>query len=100
MTDLIMQSEWQSFGGRLSVHTHESLVTQTAMTFAVYTPPETTKHKAPFPVIWFLSGLTCTWANVMEKAGLKRIASELGLIKSLGRNIIKWIVILPRNSHR
>lgn len=80
MTDLIMQSEWQSFGGRLSVHSHESYVTQTAMTFAVYTPPETSKHKAPFPVLWFLSGLTCTWANVMEKAGLQRIASELGFI--------------------
>jgi len=80
MTDIIMQSEWESFGGRLSVHTHESDVTQTGMTFAVFTPPTTKGHKAPFPVLWFLSGLTCTWANVMEKAGLQRLASELGMI--------------------
>lgn len=77
---IIMQSEWQSFGGKMSVYSHESDVTQTAMSFAVYTPPETKKHKGPFPVLWFLSGLTCSWANVMEKAGLQRLASELGLM--------------------
>jgi S-formylglutathione hydrolase len=46
------------------------------MTFAVYTPP----GKGPFPVLWYLSGLTCTWANVMEKGGLQHWASELGLM--------------------
>lgn len=75
-----VKSEWQSHGGTLSVHEHESGVTQTPMTFAVYTPPATKTRKGPFPVLWYLSGLTCTWANVMEKAGLQRWASELGLM--------------------
>lgn len=69
-------SEWTSFGGTLSVYEHESVITRTPMTFAVYTP----KGEGPFPVLWYLSGLTCTWANVMEKAGLQRMAAELGLM--------------------
>lgn len=77
---LITKSKWISFGGTLSVHEHESTVTQTPMTFAVYTPPVKNKQSGPYPVLWYLSGLTCTWANVMEKAGLQRLASELGLM--------------------
>lgn len=73
---LTLKSQWRSFGGTLSVHEHESMVTHTSMNFAVYTPP----GKGPFPVLWYLSGLTCTWANVMEKGGLQHWASELGLI--------------------
>jgi S-formylglutathione hydrolase len=77
---LTHKSKWHSFGGTLSVHEHESAVTQTPMTFAVYTPPTTDAHNGPFPVLWYLSGLTCTWANVMEKAGLQGWAAELGLM--------------------
>ena len=77
---LTTQSEWRSFSGTLSVHEHQSAVTQTPMTFAVYTPPHKEGQTSPFPVLWYLSGLTCTWANVMEKAGLQRWASELGLM--------------------
>ncbi len=73
---LTLKSQWQSFGGTLSVHEHESAVIQTPMTFAVFAP----KGSGPFPVLWYLSGLTCTWSNVMEKAGLQRMASELGLM--------------------
>lgn len=73
---LTLKSEWHSFGGTLSVHEHDSAVTKTLMTFAVYMP----KGNGPFPVLWYLSGLTCTWANVMEKGGLQRMASELGLM--------------------
>jgi S-formylglutathione hydrolase len=71
-------SSWTSFGGTLSVHDHESDVCQTQMRFAVYTPPAA--KAGPVPVLWYLSGLTCTWANVMEKSGLQRMASELGLM--------------------
>ena len=46
------------------------------MEFGVYVPP----GKGPFPVVYFLSGLTCTWANFTEKAGAQRVAAELGLI--------------------
>jgi len=71
-------SSWASSGGILSVHQHESNVCHCPMQFAVYSPPAAKQHKVP--VIWFLSGLTCTWANVMEKSGLQRIASELGVM--------------------
>jgi S-formylglutathione hydrolase len=48
------------------------------MTFAVFVPPQATRE--PRPVLWYLSGLTCTHANVMEKGEYRRLASELGLI--------------------
>ena len=71
-------SSWASFGGTLSVHQHASDVCQCPMQFAVYTPPAA--NDGPVPVIWFLSGLTCNWSNVMEKSGLQRIAAELGVM--------------------
>ncbi|WP_031549899.1 S-formylglutathione hydrolase [Parvularcula oceani] len=67
---------WRSFGGTLSVHEHDSEACSCPMTFAVFTPP----GEGPFPVLWYLSGLTCDWSNVMEKSGLQRMASELGLM--------------------
>jgi S-formylglutathione hydrolase len=71
-------SSWKSFGGTLSVHEHASEVCQCPMQFAVYTPPAADAGKVP--VLWYLSGLTCNWSNVMEKSGLQRIASELGVM--------------------
>lgn len=71
-------SSWKSFGGTLSVHEHASDVCQCPMQFAVYTPP--TAASGQVPVLWYLSGLTCNWSNVMEKSGLQRMASELGLM--------------------
>lgn len=71
-------SSWASHGGRLSVHTHDSDVCQCPMTFGIFVPPQA--EKGPVPVVWYLSGLTCSWANVMEKSGLQRAAAELGLI--------------------
>ena len=71
-------SSWASHGGRLSVHDHASAVTGTVMRFAVYTPPQAVN--GPVPVLWFLSGLTCTWANVMEKGGLQAHAAKHGLM--------------------
>ncbi|GAB5456996.1 MAG: S-formylglutathione hydrolase [Henriciella sp.] len=69
-------SSWASFGGTLSVHDHTSKTTNVTMRFAVYTPP----GDGPFPVLWYLSGLTCTWANVMEKSGIQKYAAEHGLM--------------------
>lgn len=71
-------SSWHSFGGTLSVHDHESSICNCDMRFAVYVPPAAASGKVP--VLWYLSGLTCDWSNVMEKSGLQRIASELGLM--------------------
>ncbi|HMN46467.1 MAG TPA: S-formylglutathione hydrolase [Povalibacter sp.] len=69
-------SSWRCFGGRLDVFDHESSVCRTTMRFAVFSPPQTGK----VPVLWYLSGLTCTWENVMTKAGLQRTAAELGIM--------------------
>ncbi|MFN3388969.1 MAG: S-formylglutathione hydrolase [Allosphingosinicella sp.] len=69
----------RAFGGTQSVHRHASRATGTDMTFSVYLPPQA-EAGAPLPVIWYLSGLTCTHANVTEKGGFQRVCAELGLI--------------------
>lgn len=71
-------SGWKSFGGTLSVHDHESALLGCTMRFAVYTPPQAVH--GPVPVLWYLSGLTCTWANMMEKSGLQEHAARHGLM--------------------
>ncbi|MFK7855990.1 MAG: S-formylglutathione hydrolase [Granulosicoccus sp.] len=71
-------SSWKSFGGTLSVHEHASSSCKCAMQFAVFSPPQA--EQGPVPVIWYLSGLTCNWSNVMEKSGLQRVAAELGVM--------------------
>ena len=69
----------KSFGGTQGVYRHESAETKTPMTFSVYLPPQA-QSGAKLPVVWYLSGLTCTHANVTEKGGYQRICAELGLI--------------------
>ena len=71
-------SKWRNFGGELSVHKHDSTACKCPMTFAVYTPPQA--KNGPVPVLWYLSGLTCNWSNVMEKSGIQRFAAEHGLM--------------------
>lgn len=71
-------SSWANHGGTLSVHDHASAITNTPMRFAVYTPPQAKDYSVP--VVWYLSGLTCTWANVMEKSGIQAHAAEHGLM--------------------
>lgn len=73
-------NSWTSFGGTLSVHEHDSIACRCPMTFAVYAPPGAENGGGPHPVLWYLSGLTCDWSNVMEKSGLQRVAAELGLM--------------------
>ena len=65
-------------GGIQGVYRHDSSATQCAMEFAVYVPPQAESGKVP--VLYWLSGLTCTWANFTEKAGVQRHAAEHGLI--------------------
>jgi S-formylglutathione hydrolase len=63
-------------GGTLRYLRHDSAVTGTPMTLSVFTPP----GEGPFPVVIWLSGLTCTEDNFTTKAGAYRRAAELGLI--------------------
>ena len=67
-----------AFGGTQGVYEHDSVACACAMRFAVFTPPQA--EAGPVPVVWFLSGLTCTHANFTEKAGAQRLAAELGLM--------------------
>ena len=67
----------KSFGGVQGVYRHAARQTGCEMTFAVYMPPQA--ETAAVPVLWYLSGLTCTHANVMEKGEYRRVAAELGL---------------------
>lgn len=71
-------SQNTAFGGMQGVFSHASEATGTEMTFAVFVPPQAITEKRP--VLWYLSGLTCTHANVMEKGEYRRMAAELGLI--------------------
>lgn len=68
----------KSHGGIQGVYTHASDACACDMTFAVFVPPQAAD--GPCPVLWYLSGLTCTHANVMEKGEYRRLAAELGLI--------------------
>ena len=70
-------SENRCFDGVQGVHTHASDACGCDMTFAVYRPPQA--ERGPVPVLMWLSGLTCTHANAMEKAGLQRLAAEHGM---------------------
>jgi len=68
----------RSHGGVQGVFRHHSDATGTDMTFSVFVPPQA--EGAAVPVIWYLSGLTCTQANVTEKGEFRRACAELGLI--------------------
>ena len=69
---------WKSFGGWQKVFRHISGETETAMELSVFLPPAA--EQGPCPVLWYLSGLTCTWENVTTKGGFQRAAAEHGLI--------------------
>ena len=68
----------RAHGGTQGVYKHHSTATATAMTFAVFVPDHAAG--ARLPVVWYLSGLTCTHANVMEKGEYRAACAELGLI--------------------
>ena len=71
----------KAFGGMQGVYRHASSQTGTQMTFSVFVPPQAMADPgAKLPVIWYLSGLTCTHANVTEKGEFRRACAELGLI--------------------
>ena len=67
-----------AFGGTQGVYKHASAATGTEMTFSVFVPPH--HAGAKLPVVWYLSGLTCTHANVTDKGEFRKACSDLGLI--------------------
>ena len=69
----------KSFGGWHKRYRHRSDVLGCDMVFAVYLPPQA-EQGGKLPVLYWLSGLTCTDENFMQKAGAMRMAAELGLI--------------------
>ena len=68
----------KAHGGVQGVYSHASQACDCEMTFAVFVPPQAAA--SPVPVLWYLSGLTCTHANVMDKGEYRRLTAELGLI--------------------
>jgi len=75
----------KSYGGVQGVYRHESAVTGTPMTFSVFVP----EGEGPFPVLTYLSGLTCTHANVTEKGDYRAACAQHKIIRPLSLNIIR-----------
>jgi S-formylglutathione hydrolase len=71
------QSENACFGGVQGVYTHASRACSCDMTFGLFLPEEA--QEGPVPVLWYLSGLTCTHENAMVKAGAQGWAAEHGI---------------------
>lgn len=72
------RASFRSHGGTQGVYSHQSDACGCTMTFAVFVPPH--EEGARLPVLWYLSGLTCTHANVMEKGEFRKAAAEHGVI--------------------
>jgi len=68
----------KAYGGVQGVYRHASTATGTDMTFSVYVPPH--DEGAKLPVLWYLSGLTCTHANVTDKGEFRAACAEQGVI--------------------
>ena len=67
----------RAHGGTQGVYAHESTATGTTMTFSVFVPPLETGQRAP--ILWYLSGLTCTHANVTDKGEFRAACAEAGI---------------------
>jgi len=70
-------SQNKSFGGVQGTYTHDSTETHCAMRFGAFLPPQA--QEGTVPVLYWLSGLTCTEENFIVKAGAQRVAAELGV---------------------
>ncbi|NHX27254.1 S-formylglutathione hydrolase, partial [Escherichia coli] len=70
-------SENKCFGGVQGVYKHASDACACDMTFGLFLPAEA--EHGPVPVLWYLSGLTCTHENAMTKAGAQAWAAEQGI---------------------
>ena len=77
MTAIQTVSRSLCFGGTQGVYSHEAKETRCAMRFGVFLPPQADAGRVP--LLYWLSGLTCTEENFIVKAGAQRVAAELGL---------------------
>lgn len=71
-------STTKAHGGTLNVYRHQSIATNTPMTFSAFVPDH--EEGTKLPVLWYLSGLTCTHANVTEKGEYRQACAEHGVI--------------------
>ena len=74
---LELVSATKSFGGWIKRYRHHARALDCEMVFAIYLPPQAEEGRVP--LLWWLSGLTCTDENFMQKAGAQRLAAELGI---------------------
>ena len=75
---ITLQSSNKVFGGEVRKYTHASASTGTDMTFSVYVPPAAALHAVP--VVYYLSGLTCTDDNAVQKGGAFRACADQGIM--------------------
>lgn len=78
MSNIKLLSRVRCFGGEQNQYTHESSELNCEMVFSVYLPPAALDRQR-VPVLYWLSGLTCTDQNFSTKAGAQRVASALGI---------------------
>ena len=78
MQEIHRQSRVKLFGGWLETYQHDSSACASPMRFSIYLPPAS--EQGSRPVLYWLSGLTCTEENFMIKAGAQRLAAQLGII--------------------
>lgn len=72
--NLSIKETKRAFGGEQRKYTHDSKILQCKMTFSIYLP--TNKEQKKIPLIWWLSGLTCTDDNFSQKSGFQRLAEK------------------------
>jgi S-formylglutathione hydrolase len=70
-------SSSKAFGGSQRVYRHDSVACACPMTFAIFLPPQS--EDRPVPLLWYLSGLTCTHQNVMDKGEYRAAAAANGI---------------------
>lgn len=75
---LSLTKDSRSFGGSTQFYQHSSQCCQAPMRFSVYLPPQAAQH--PVPILYWLSGLTCSEENFISKAGAQRLAAEYGVL--------------------
>ncbi len=75
---LALKNSYKHFAGTTAYYQHQSTVNNAPMSFAVFLPDQIEQRQ--LPVLYWLSGLTCTEENFMIKAGAQKLAAELGLV--------------------
>lgn len=80
MTKIKLVVSYNSFGGEQRIYSHLSKECDCEMKFAIYLPPQAKDSAEKFPVLYWLSGLSCDENNFIQKAGAQRYAAEHGLI--------------------